>query len=179
RADEAVDHAGGLHPDLRPGRNIVGLAVVEIVPLVGEQDAVALARAQLVGEPAPDMLIVIWVGIGHRRHFDQLGATEPQHVLLLLALGLRDDDDGAVSERVGNERKPDPGVAGGASTTSPPGRSSPRFSASRIIWRAGRSLTEPPGFMNSALPRMVQPVASETRRSLIKGVLPIASMTSS
>ena len=47
------------------------------------------------------------------------------------------------------------------STTRPPGLISPRFSASRIIWRAGRSFTEPPGFMNSALPRMVQPVAAE------------------
>src|SRR5262245_21733869 len=66
-----------------------------------------------------------------------------------------------------------------ASTTSPPGLSSPRFSASRIIWRAGRSLTEPPGFMNSALPRMVQPVASDARLSLMSGVSPIVSMISS
>ncbi len=32
--------------------------------------------------------------------------------------------------------------------------------------------------MNSALPRMVQPVASEARSSLISGVLPMASTTS-
>ena len=32
--------------------------------------------------------------------------------------------------------------------------------------------------MNSALPRMVQPVASEARFSLMSGVLPIASTTS-
>ena len=61
------------------------------------------------------------------------------------------------------------------STTRPPGLSSPRFSASKIICRAGRSLTDWPGFMNSALPRMVQPVASEARLSLINGVLPMAS----
>src|SRR5262245_27695750 len=61
------------------------------------------------------------------------------------------------------------------STTSPPGLISPRFSASRIIWRAGRSFTDWPGFMNSALPRMVHPVAAEVRSSLISGVLPMAS----
>src|SRR6201992_1021736 len=64
------------------------------------------------------------------------------------------------------------------STTSPPGLRSPRFSASRIIHFPARSLTDWPGFMNSALPRMVQPVASEARFSLISGVLPIASITS-
>src|ERR1700743_3070831 len=64
------------------------------------------------------------------------------------------------------------------STTRPPGLSSPRFSASRIIHLPARSLTDWPGFMNSALPRMVQPVSSEARFNLISGVLPIASMTS-
>src|SRR5215470_10322764 len=66
-----------------------------------------------------------------------------------------------------------------ASTTRPPGLISPRFSASRIICLAGRSFTDWPGFMNSALPRMVQPVASDARLSLISGVPPIASTTPS
>ena len=64
------------------------------------------------------------------------------------------------------------------STTSPPGLRSPRFSASRIICLPARSLTDWPGFMNSALPRMVQPVASEARLSLISGVLPMPATTS-
>src|SRR6478736_8448506 len=64
------------------------------------------------------------------------------------------------------------------STTRPPGFRSPRFSASRIIHLPARSLTDWPGFMNSALPRMVQPVSSEACLSLIRGVLPIAWMTS-
>ncbi len=63
------------------------------------------------------------------------------------------------------------------STTTPPGLSAPRAIASRMIASAARSLTEPPGFMNSALPRMVQPVASEAALSLISGVWPIASTT--
>ena len=61
------------------------------------------------------------------------------------------------------------------STTTPPGLSAPRATASRMMASAARSLTEPPGFMNSALPRIVQPVASEAALSLISGVLPIAS----
>src|SRR5262249_39786287 len=39
---------------------------------------------------------------------------------------------------------------------------------------AARSLTDWPGFMNSALPSMVQPVSSDARLSLIRGVSPIA-----
>src|ERR1700761_7677995 len=64
------------------------------------------------------------------------------------------------------------------STTRPPGLRSPRFSASRIIHFPARSFTDWPGFMNSALPRIVQPVASDARFSLMSGVLPIAWTTS-
>ncbi len=63
------------------------------------------------------------------------------------------------------------------STMIPPGRNAPRAIASRMIASAARSLTEPPGFMNSALPRIVQPVASEAALSWISGVWPIASTT--
>lgn len=35
-----------------------------------------------------------------------------KHVLLLLVLCLRDHDDGAVAERIGDEGQADPGVAG-------------------------------------------------------------------
>ena len=63
------------------------------------------------------------------------------------------------------------------STITPPGFSRPRASASRTIPSAARSFTEPPGFMNSALPRISQPVSSDGPRSLINGVLPMASRT--
>src|SRR3712207_5981892 len=74
--------------------------------------------------------------------------------------------------------RPMPVLPAVASTTSPPGLICPRSSASKIIWRAARSFTDWPGFMNSALPRTVHPVISDARRSLISGVLPIASRTS-
>ncbi len=56
---------------------------------------------------------------------------------------------------------------------------SPRRSPSRTMYFAARSLTEPPGLRNSALPRIVQPVSSEALRSLISGVLPTVSTKSS
>src|SRR5580704_16926099 len=64
------------------------------------------------------------------------------------------------------------------STMTPPGRNAPRATASLIIAIAARSFTDPPGFMNSALPRIVQPVASEAARSVMSGVRPIAATTS-
>ena len=44
-----------------------------------------------------------------------------------------------------------------------------------MIQSAARSLTDWPGFMNSALPRISQPVSSDARRSRISGVLPTAT----
>src|SRR5215471_1864425 len=64
------------------------------------------------------------------------------------------------------------------STISPPRSITPRRSASSTMYFAARSLTEPPGFRNSALPRIVQPVISEALRSLMSGVLPTASTKS-
>ena len=63
------------------------------------------------------------------------------------------------------------------STIVPPGRSAPRATASSTMLSAARSLTDPPGFMNSALPRIVQPLISEARFRRISGVWPMASMT--
>ena len=58
------------------------------------------------------------------------------------------------------------------STTVPPGVKAPLFSCSRTIHRAARSLTEPPGLRNSALPKISQPVASLSMGMRISGVLP-------
>src|SRR3954470_12708555 len=90
RADEAVDPALRLLPYFRAGREIMRQAVVAVVPLVGEQHAVLLGLAQLVGEAPRDMLVVVGVGVGQGRNLDQLRAAEPQHVLLFLALGVWD-----------------------------------------------------------------------------------------
>jgi Recombinase len=54
------------------------------------------------------------VGVGHRRHQPQIDAAQAQHVLLFLGLRLGHHDDGAVAARIADERKADPGIAGGA-----------------------------------------------------------------
>ncbi len=73
--------------------------------------------------------------------------------------------------------KPMPVLPAVPSTISPPGFSRPLRSASRMMARAARSLTDWPGFMNSALPRISHPVSSLARFRRIRGVLPMASST--
>ena len=87
--------------------------IVEIVPLIGEQHAVRLGLTKLLGEPPPDMLIVVGVGVRQRRNFDELGAAQPQHVLLFLALRFRNQDQPAIAARAGHDCEPDAGIAGG------------------------------------------------------------------
>ena len=60
--------------------------------------------------------------------------------------------------------RPMPVLPAVPSTITPPGRRRPRSSASLTINSAARSLTEPPGLRNSALPRISHPVISEARR---------------
>jgi hypothetical protein len=64
------------------------------------------------------------------------------------------------------------------STITPPGRSRPRRSASVMIATAARSFTLPPGFMNSHLPRISQPVSSDARLRRTSGVLPTSAAKS-
>src|SRR5262249_28012243 len=51
-----------------------------------------------------------------------------------------------------------------------------RASASLTMASAARSLTEPPGLRNSALPSTSQPVISDALRSRMSGVLPMLPM---
>jgi hypothetical protein len=60
------------------------------------------------------MDVVVGVLVGDGRHLDQLRAAQAQHVLLLLGLSLRDDDDGAVAACVADQRQADARVAGRA-----------------------------------------------------------------
>ena len=89
------------------------LAVVQIVPLIGEDDAVLLALLELLGQSSADVLVVVRIAERHRRHLHELGPAQPQHVLLFLALRLRNDDEGAVAARIGDQREPDAGIASG------------------------------------------------------------------
>ena len=69
---------------------------------------------QLRRQPAGEFHVIVGIGVGDGRHFDQFRAAQPQRVLFLLALGLRNDDDGAKAQGVADQREPDAGVAGGA-----------------------------------------------------------------
>src|SRR3546814_19373483 len=73
-----------------------------------------MALAQLPGEALGHVHVVVGVLVGNRRHLAQLGAGDAQEVLLLLALGIGNDDDGAVAARAGDPGEADDGVAGGA-----------------------------------------------------------------
>ena len=119
--DEAIDLAPGLFPDLGPRRLDVGLAVGHVVELVGPDRAVRLLLRELVGKPPRILHVVVGVAVGDRRHLDQLRAAEPQHVLLFLALGLRNHDHRAVAEGVAHQGETDTGVAGGALDDGPAG----------------------------------------------------------
>jgi len=65
--------------------------------------------------------VVVGVGVGNRVDLDQLGAHQPDRVLLLLALGARDHDGGAIAERTADHGQTDAGVARGA-LDDPPAR---------------------------------------------------------
>src|SRR5262249_30913165 len=61
------------------------------------------------------------IGKGEGRHFDELGAAKPQHVLLFLALGVGNEDQGAIAACACDHCKPDAGIAGGGFHHEPAG----------------------------------------------------------
>src|SRR5262245_62136075 len=113
RADKAVDTAVAIFPDLRARGNIMGLAVIQVIPLIGEDYAILLYLLQLLGKPPANMLVIVWIGIGDARHLDQLRAAQAEQVFFFLALRLRDNNERAVAARIRDKSKADTGVAGG------------------------------------------------------------------
>jgi hypothetical protein len=93
---------------------VVAVAVGHVVELVGPDGAVRLLLGELGGEAARVFDVVVRVLVGHSRHLDQLDPLRQERVLLLLALGLRDDDDSPVALGVADDGEADPGVAGRA-----------------------------------------------------------------
>ena len=91
----------------------MGPPVGGVVPLVGVDHAFGLFGGQFLGQAGGLVDVVVGVAVGHGRNLDQLGAAEPQHVLLFLGLGLGNDDDRTVAARPGDQGQADPGVAGG------------------------------------------------------------------
>ena len=114
RAGEAVDLAVGLVPDLGAGGAVVAVAVGGVVELVGPDRAVRLLGGEFLGERAGVAHVVAGIGVGHGRHQPEVGAAQPQHVLLFLALRLGHHDHRAVAARIGDQGDADAGIAGGA-----------------------------------------------------------------
>jgi hypothetical protein len=92
----------------------MGAAIGDVVELVGPDDAAGFGLGQLPGERPGVTHVVARVLVGNGGNQAQVRPAQPQHVLLLLALGLGHDDDAAIAERVAHQGKADAGVAGGA-----------------------------------------------------------------
>ena len=90
----------------------MGVAVGDVVELVGPDRAVRLGPGQLLGETARQLHVIVRVAIGHGRNLDQRGAGKAQRVLLFLRLRLGNDDDRLEAEGAGDEGEADAGVAG-------------------------------------------------------------------
>src|SRR6478735_2663065 len=90
----------------------------------------------------------------------------------LRRLIIRNHDHSAISPRPSDHDKPDSGVTSSSLNDRCAWLKQTGFlsvsddSVSRSIF------TEPAGFMNSAFPRISQPVSSDSRRSRINGVFP-------
>ena len=89
-------------------------AVGHVVELVGPDGAVGLALGDLGSQPAGIFHVIVRVPVRHGRDQAQVGADQPEHVLLLVALRLRHDDDGAIAAGIGHQGQADAGIAGGA-----------------------------------------------------------------
>src|SRR5262245_9632747 len=111
-ADEAVDLAVEIAPDLLGGRFDMPLAIGDIVELIGPDRAVRLAAGEVFGKPARIFHVVVRVLVGDGGNLDQLGAGETEHLFFFVGLGLGDDDDSLQPERVADERKADAGISG-------------------------------------------------------------------
>ena len=154
RADEAVDPPAGLLPDLGRRALDVRPPVGDVVELVGPDRAVRLGRIELLREPARVAHVVVRVAVRHRRDLDQRRRRRRGSRPSSPGSGCRGSRSpcGTPSPRRPCAR-PMPVLPAVPSTMVPPGRSAPRATASRMIQSAARSLTEAPGFMNSALPQ--------------------------
>lgn len=89
----------------------MGLTVGDIVELVGPDRTVFIGRGKLFCQSAGDLHVIVRVGIGSGRNFDQLGAEKLQRVLLFTALRLGNDDDRLIAQRIGDQRQTNAGIA--------------------------------------------------------------------
>ena len=161
-ADEAVDLAVGLPPDLRAGasRNGRGGWRCCRTGWPRSRRSARSSRAARRGARRPSRSC--WGRGRGRREPRSARRRRCRSVSFFswlcvsgMTMTVRKPSASATSAR------PMPVLPAVPSTMTPPGCSAPRSIASRMMNSAARSLTDWPGFMNSALPRISQPVASD------------------
>ena len=87
--------------------------VGDVVELVGPDGAPGLGLVERFGQTSGIANVIVGIGVRNRRHFDQFGAGKAKQILLLLRLGVGDDDHGTVAEGARHHGDADAGVAGG------------------------------------------------------------------
>ena len=109
RADERVDAAVGLVPDLRAGGGVVRVAIRGVVELVAADGALDFR-----GNARRELLVVVVVGVRDGLDDLHLGAERAQQRRLLGRLVVRHHDHAAIAAGIAEVREADAGVAGRA-----------------------------------------------------------------
>ena len=89
-------------------------AVGCVVPLVGIQHTVWLARGHFLCFSLGLVNVVIRVFKRNGGHLNQLGTAKPEHIFFLLALCFGNNDNGAVSACIPDQRQANAGISGRA-----------------------------------------------------------------
>src|SRR6185295_13108524 len=116
---KAVDLATGIGPDFLGSGFDVSAPVGRVVPLVGPDGAIRFALGQREGEPLRIVHVVVLIFVGPCRHLHELGSQQAQSVLFLAALGLGNNNNGAITQGVADHGQPDAGIAGGTLNNRP------------------------------------------------------------
>ena len=103
-AGEAIYLAVGLTPNFRPRRLNMRLPVGDIVELIGPNRTVFVFFGQFSGQSAGIFDVIIVIGIRNGRHFNQFSSGQTQHVLFFIALRFRNNNDGFIAKRIGDQR---------------------------------------------------------------------------
>ena len=113
-ANEAIDISVRVFPDFACGCGAVAFAIGSIVELIGPHGAVRFGQREFFSETAREFDVIIGVGIGNCRDFDQFGADLPEHILFFNRLSFWDDNDRSQAERIADEGEADAGISGSA-----------------------------------------------------------------
>ena len=98
RCNKSSDFLFSLTPDLGPGCSIVGQSISNIIELIGPKTI-----WRLIGHSLRDADIVIGILVGLFWNRSDLCSHRPKAINLFLGLGLRNDDNCAISSRISDQ----------------------------------------------------------------------------